>query len=651
MITNISDLVKEPFHMATKEDLPFLLELEKECFEDYRQSSKESILRSITSDNQFVLIIKDNNNAPYGSVTLRKYKKKLRIFNLAIVGKNRGNDYGRLLMEKTINIAKDLNMSTLSLEVDSNGKSLIKWYESFGFQQTKVLEHYYKEKKHAIKMEMQLINNNRYLVVTDFDTDFFKDMENVKHIRSAEYFDDIKYHKAKDLRVINLCSNYKYQSVGYYVSLMALARNQVSYPSAGLLRDIDNQRVLKSVGEEVNKRIESSLSKSSKNEILINSYFGVSDLPEFQKLVHEMNNLYSAPFISYQFMKKDCWYLKKIKILPFKDILKKDILNLKDYSKKYFENKLFIRSPLKHYEYDMAILIDKDEKLPPSDVKALKEFEKAAEQTGFYVEYITKKDYSRIPEFDALFIRTTTNVNDYTYDFSRFAYAEGLVVMDDPWSILRCANKIYLHEALLSAKINTPKTWILNKKRDYKSMVKNLIFPTVLKLPDSAFSLGVYKVYDEKGCLAKLNEMFKESDLIIAQEYMPTDYDWRIGVLDGEFLYACKYYMAKGHWQIVSWDGKNSEYQEGAYESIPLDMVPKDVLKCAIKASDTIGDGLYGVDLKYKDGKIYVIEVNDNPSIEYGVEDGIDGNQLYLKIMRSFYNRLENNRCFLRTIT
>ena len=55
-----------------------------------------------------------------------------------------------------------------------------------------------------------------------------------------------------------------------------------------------------------------------------------------------------------------------------------------------------------------------------------------------------RRDFGRIAEFDALFIRETTNVNHHLYRFARRAASEGLVVIDDPDSILRCTNKIYL---------------------------------------------------------------------------------------------------------------------------------------------------------------------------------------------------------------
>jgi glutathione synthase/RimK-type ligase-like ATP-grasp enzyme len=37
-----------------------------------------------------------------------------------------------------------------------------------------------------------------------------------------------------------------------------------------------------------------------------------------------------------------------------------------------------------------------------------------------------------------------------------------------------------------------------------------------------------------------------------------------------------------------------------------------------------------------------VIEINDNPNIDYGVEDKILGDSLYSKIMLSFLKRLES---------
>lgn len=64
-----------------------------------------------------------------------------------------------------------------------------------------------------------------------------------------------------------------------------------------------------------------------------------------------------------------------------------------------------------------------------------------------------------------------------------------------------------------------------------------------------------------------------------------------------------------------------------------------------------MGDGLYGVDLKEINGKVYVIEVNDNPNIDSGVEDLVLGKELYRKLARSFYTRIEMSRNISRFVS
>jgi len=50
------------------------------------------------------------------------------------------------------------------------------------------------------------------------------------------------------------------------------------------------------------------------------------------------------------------------------------------------------------------------------------------------------------------------------------------------------------------------------------------------------------------------------------------------------------------------------------------------------------------VDLKQIGNKPVVIEVNDNPSIDAGVEDNHLGDALYLRIMQEFLRRMERKR-------
>ena len=79
----------------------------------------------------------------------------------------------------------------------------------------------------------------------------------------------------------------------------------------------------------------------------------------------------------------------------------------------------------------------------------------------------------------------------------------------------------------------------------------------------------------------------------------------------------------------------------GLYDCVPLDEVPHGIIKAALRVAALIGNGLYGVDLKEVNGKPMVIEVNDNPSIDDGVEDQLGGEKLYLTVMHSLRRRIE----------
>jgi glutathione synthase/RimK-type ligase-like ATP-grasp enzyme len=162
----------------------------------------------------------------------------------------------------------------------------------------------------------------------------------------------------------------------------------------------------------------------------------------------------------------------------------------------------------------------------------------------------------------------------------------------------------------------------------------------VLKIPDGAFSRGVFKVENAQQFRETCERLFKESDLILAQEFMYTKFDWRIGILNREPLFACQYFMSKKHWQIVK-HKQDGNFDEGASKTWAVEAVPEIVIDIALKAANLIGDGLYGVDLKQTDKGVVVIEVNDNPNIDAGVEDAVLGNKLYEVIMADFIRRIE----------
>ena len=79
-------------------------------------------------------------------------------------------------------------------------------------------------------------------------------------------------------------------------------------------------------------------------------------------------------------------------------------------------------------------------------------------------------------------------------------------------------------------------------------------------------------------------------------------------------------------------------------DTIPIYQVPRKVLDTALRAASFIGKGLYGVDLKMVNDRAIVIEINDNPSIDHGLEDAILGDELYYRLLNNFWRMLDVKR-------
>lgn len=634
------------FREGTIQDIDFLVALEKAVFPDFQQSKKKNLIRALNSSFQKVIIVEDAQSAkPIGAAVLFKYKHVLRIYSIGVLSNHQNSGIGKELLEHIKAYAQSAHYRMITLEAREKNARLVDWYLSKGFASLGRIEDYYMPNEHAVKLGLNIAtknasNDGKNIIVIDLPYSW-PDIElRAKVISVKDYINNPEYQNESSYRVFNLCSSYKYQSYGYYVSLLASARGQRAIPSSSTIKDIQITNVMKALSFDLNDIVNKSLDAETETSLSFTVFFGQTQMAKYKKLATKLFQIYEIPLFSVHFIKAENWMIKNIKVLTYKGLSPDMSAFFFSAAQHHFNRKRYHLPKLSNYKYDIAVLVNPSEENPPSNEGALEKFRVAAHKKGVYVEFITKKDINRINEFDALFIRETTNVNHPTYELSRLAFAEGLVVMDDPWSILRCSNKIYQHELFRKHKIRTPLTLALAKNMSIDKVLDELSYPMVLKQPDSAFSLGVIKVNDKAEAKEKLASLFKKTDMVICQEFLYSELDWRIGILDNKPLFACKYYMTKGHWQIYNWNSEEED-KSGNHETVPIEEVPPVVLSTALKAAALIGDGLYGVDLKYVDNKVYVIEVNDNPNVDAGVEDEILGDDLYKMIVDAFVERIE----------
>jgi glutathione synthase/RimK-type ligase-like ATP-grasp enzyme len=491
------------------------------------------------------------------------------------------------------------------------------------------------------------IRMSKFLFVTNRPDRWAPGIPEATVVSARQYLTEPQFATMRGVRVINLCRSLAYQTNGYYVSLLAEARGHKPLPRITTIQDVKSFSIMRSASGNLDELANKTLAHHTETECELAVYFSRGVHKHYDQLCRQIFNTFPAPLLRASFRKddEDGWELRNVSNIAIQDVPGEHLPALFERAREFVRRDTAPPRPKSSSRYDLAILWDKNDRNSASNEKAIQRFVRAADKLDIDAEIIDRDDFGRIGEFDALFIRSTTAVNNHTFRFARVAEAEGLVVMDDPTSIIRCSNKVYLAELFKHLDIPTPRSLVVHRD-NIDTAPLELGLPIILKQPDSAFSLGVKKAETAEEYRILINQLLDKSDLVIAQQYLPTEFDWRIGILDRRPLYACKYHMAHGHWQIYNpaanaTSEKLSARASGRHETLPVELAPRQVVRAALKAANAIGSGFYGVDVKFVNNKPYVVEVNDNPSIDAGVEDTVLRETLYERVMEHFLRRLE----------
>jgi hypothetical protein len=237
------------------------------------------------------------------------------------------------------------------------------------------------------------------LLIVDHPEQWPLQFPSAEVISADTYLRDERFSELRQARVYNLCDSYGYQTAGYYVSLLATARGHRTMPGVATIQDMKSRSLLRA-DDELEDLIQRSLHKIVSKRFELSIYFGCNLAERHADLSRALFNLFPVPLMRASFSKSSTtgkWRPSSIAPIPVGDLP----ASHRAFLRRVIENHFARRGPAGRsgrtiqYEHDLAILVNDDERSPPSNREALKKFERAARTQGFDVEFLSRDDCTR----------------------------------------------------------------------------------------------------------------------------------------------------------------------------------------------------------------------------------------------------------------
>src|SRR5436309_3803564 len=116
----------------------------------------------------------------------------------------------------------------------------------------------------------------------------------VEVVDARAYLTRHEYSERRGAKLFNLCRSYRYQSIGYYVSLLAAARGHKPLPSITTIQDMKSPAIIRHLSDDLDELIEKSLTPIHSKEFVLSIYFGRNVAKRYDALSRNLFNLFHA---------------------------------------------------------------------------------------------------------------------------------------------------------------------------------------------------------------------------------------------------------------------------------------------------------------------------------------------------------------------
>lgn len=149
--TEEQDFLASHVRKAEKNDLNYLLQIEKECFPiPYSEEGCKSLLKN---SDVYLLICKSET---VGYAALKIIPPEAELWRFAIRPKWQRKKFGHYLWNFIEEILLKKEIQKVYLEVSQNNQAAISFYKKCGFNQYHIRKNYYDTQNHALCLEKAL---------------------------------------------------------------------------------------------------------------------------------------------------------------------------------------------------------------------------------------------------------------------------------------------------------------------------------------------------------------------------------------------------------------------------------------------------------------------------------------------------------------
>src|SRR5262249_11481702 len=217
------------------------------------------------------------------------------------------------------------------------------------------------------------------LIVVNTPSDWPLEIPGVEVVSARAYLTEPLYSDLRGTKVFNLSKSYRYQSIGYYVSLLATARGHKPLPDMTTIQDMKSMSIIRIASEELDELIQKSLAPIHSAKFTLSIYFGRNLAKRYDRLSLHLFKQFQAPLLRAEFTHNHKWSLANIGPIAASEIPPEHRPFVVHVASEYFAGRRVGIAKKSVPRYDLALLYNKADEQAPSDEKAIARFVKAAE--------------------------------------------------------------------------------------------------------------------------------------------------------------------------------------------------------------------------------------------------------------------------------